>query len=35
MRNDGIVIVGFGGMGTAIAYCLGSGRTIVLSDVSS
>jgi 3-hydroxyacyl-CoA dehydrogenase len=33
MRND--VIVGTGGMGAAIAHRLGSGRTIVLSDVSS
>jgi len=35
MRNDVIVIVGTGGMGAAIAHRLGSGRTIVLSDVSS
>jgi len=35
MRNDVIVIVGSGGMGAAIAHRLGSGRTIVLSDVSS
>jgi NAD(P)-dependent dehydrogenase (short-subunit alcohol dehydrogenase family) len=35
MRNDVIVIVGSGGMGAAIARRLGSGRTIVLSDVSS
>jgi len=30
-----IVIVGSGGMGTAIAHRLGSGRTIVLSDLNS
>jgi NAD(P)-dependent dehydrogenase (short-subunit alcohol dehydrogenase family) len=30
-----IVIVGSGGMGAAIAHRLGSGRTIVLSDVNS
>jgi NAD(P)-dependent dehydrogenase (short-subunit alcohol dehydrogenase family) len=35
IRNDVIVIVGAGGMGTAIAHRLGSGRTIVLSDVNS
>src|SRR5882757_1839481 len=35
MRNDVIVIVGSGGMGAAIAHRLGSGRTIVLSDVNS
>jgi NAD(P)-dependent dehydrogenase (short-subunit alcohol dehydrogenase family) len=34
MRNDVIVIVGSGGMGAAIAHRLGSGRIIVLSDVS-
>jgi NAD(P)-dependent dehydrogenase (short-subunit alcohol dehydrogenase family) len=34
MRNDVIVIVGSGGMGAAIAHRLGSGRTIVLSDVN-
>jgi NAD(P)-dependent dehydrogenase (short-subunit alcohol dehydrogenase family) len=35
MRNHVIVIVGSGGMGAAIAHRLGSGRTIVLSDVNS
>jgi NAD(P)-dependent dehydrogenase (short-subunit alcohol dehydrogenase family) len=35
MRNNVIVIVGSGGMGAAIAHRLGSGRTIVLSDVNS
>jgi NAD(P)-dependent dehydrogenase (short-subunit alcohol dehydrogenase family) len=34
MRNDVIVIVGSGGMGAAIAHRLGSGRTVVLSDVN-
>src|SRR4051812_25436446 len=34
MRNNVIVIVGSGGMGVAIAHRLGSGRTIVLSDVN-
>src|SRR5258707_5809551 len=35
MTNSVIVIVGSGGMGVAIAHRLGSGRTIVLSDVNS
>jgi shikimate 5-dehydrogenase len=35
MRNNVTVIVGSGGMGAAVAHRLGSGRTIVLSDVSS
>ncbi|MGO9186263.1 SDR family oxidoreductase [Mycobacterium sp.] len=35
MRNDVIVIVGSGGMGVAIAHRLGSGRTVVLSDMNS
>lgn len=35
MTNNVIVIVGSGGMGVAIAHRLGSGRTIVLSDVNS
>ncbi len=35
MSNGVIVIVGSGGMGVAIAHRLGSGRTIVLSDVNS
>jgi NAD(P)-dependent dehydrogenase (short-subunit alcohol dehydrogenase family) len=35
MSNNVIVIVGSGGMGVAIAHRLGSGRTIVLSDVNS
>jgi NAD(P)-dependent dehydrogenase (short-subunit alcohol dehydrogenase family) len=35
MNNNVIVIVGSGGMGVAIAHRLGSGRTIVLSDVNS
>jgi NAD(P)-dependent dehydrogenase (short-subunit alcohol dehydrogenase family) len=35
MRSDVIVIVGSGGMGAAIAHRIGSGRTIVLSDVNS
>jgi NAD(P)-dependent dehydrogenase (short-subunit alcohol dehydrogenase family) len=35
MSNNVIVIVGSGGMGAAIAHRLGSGRTIVLSDVNS
>jgi NAD(P)-dependent dehydrogenase (short-subunit alcohol dehydrogenase family) len=35
MCNNVIVIVGSGGMGAAIAHRLGSGRTIVLSDVNS
>lgn len=35
MRKNVIVIVGSGGMGAAIAHRLGSGRTIVLSDVNS
>jgi NAD(P)-dependent dehydrogenase (short-subunit alcohol dehydrogenase family) len=35
MRNNVIVIVGSGGMGATIARRLGSGRTIVLSDVNS
>src|ERR1700712_1373683 len=34
MRNDVILIVGCGGMGAAIAHRLGSGRTIVVSDVN-
>jgi NAD(P)-dependent dehydrogenase (short-subunit alcohol dehydrogenase family) len=34
LSNNVFVIVGAGGMGTAIAHRLGSGRTIVLSDVS-
>jgi NAD(P)-dependent dehydrogenase (short-subunit alcohol dehydrogenase family) len=35
MSNNVIAIVGSGGMGVAIAHRLGSGRTIVLSDVDS
>ena len=35
MRNNVIVIVGSGGIGATIARRLGSGRTIVLSDVNS
>jgi NAD(P)-dependent dehydrogenase (short-subunit alcohol dehydrogenase family) len=34
LSNSVFVIIGAGGMGTAIAHRLGSGRTIVLSDVS-
>lgn len=34
MSNNVFVIVGAGGMGTAIANRIGSGRTIVLSDVN-
>jgi NAD(P)-dependent dehydrogenase (short-subunit alcohol dehydrogenase family) len=35
MPNDVIVIVGSGGMGIACAHRLGSGRTVVLSDLNS
>ena len=35
MSSNILVIVGVGGMGTAIAHRLGSGRTIVLSDVGA
>lgn len=35
MSKNVIVIIGSGGMGAAIAHRLGSGRTIVLSDVNS
>jgi NAD(P)-dependent dehydrogenase (short-subunit alcohol dehydrogenase family) len=35
MTSDVLVIVGAGGMGTAIAQRLGSGRVIVLSDLSA
>jgi hypothetical protein len=35
IRNDVIVIFGAVGMGTAIPHRVGSGRTIVLSDVNS
>jgi NAD(P)-dependent dehydrogenase (short-subunit alcohol dehydrogenase family) len=35
LSKNVIVIVGSGGMGTAIAHRLGSGRTIVLSDLNS
>jgi NAD(P)-dependent dehydrogenase (short-subunit alcohol dehydrogenase family) len=35
LSNSVIVIVGSGGIGAAIAHRLGSGRTIVLSDVNS
>ena len=35
MSSDILVIVGVGGMGTAIAHRLGSGRAIVLSDVGA
>jgi NAD(P)-dependent dehydrogenase (short-subunit alcohol dehydrogenase family) len=34
LSNSVFVIIGAGGMGTAIAHRLGSGRTVVLSDVS-
>jgi meso-butanediol dehydrogenase / (S,S)-butanediol dehydrogenase / diacetyl reductase len=35
LSSNILVIVGVGGMGTAIAHRLGSGRTIVLSDVGA
>jgi NAD(P)-dependent dehydrogenase (short-subunit alcohol dehydrogenase family) len=35
LSKNVIVIIGSGGMGAAIAHRLGSGRTIVLSDVNS